>query len=192
MKLESTPIQPLSNPISPTEGIEADRASLQSTGSALGEEKVAGSAQSSMLDAEGVSSGGATASTNTSSSSNPAATGGAKEREGRGARGLLSSFMGGKQKGTAAGAPAGVGAGGSQTSLVQQQQQQQQQQQPGTTGPPKEDTPPRVRMAVGVAVQIRGGVCLLRRLFSRHSDENTTRPFMEAPGKRWRAGREQA
>ncbi|EON62282.1 hypothetical protein W97_01503 [Coniosporium apollinis CBS 100218] len=159
MKLESTQIQPLSNPIGQAEGIEADRASLQSTGSALGEEKVAGSAQSSMLDAEGVSSGAAAGVSGAAASNPGAAAGGAKEREGRGARGLLSSFMGGKQKGPAAGAPAGVGAGGSQTSLVQQQQQQQQ---PGATGPPKEDTPPRVRMAVGVAVQIRGRSVLVK------------------------------
>ncbi|KAF2497275.1 hypothetical protein BU16DRAFT_436893, partial [Lophium mytilinum] len=79
----------------------------------------------------------------------------------RGKRGMFGSLMGNPKKGPASPAqlgkqqPTASGAGSSQVSLSQQP--------PGSSnGPKEEQIPPRVRLAVGFAVQIRGKSILMK------------------------------
>lgn len=72
-------------------------------------------------------------------------------KEDKRSRGMLAGFMG-SRKPAPQSVGKNVGASGSQTSLTQQPSQP-----PGSSSGPKEDTgPPRVRIAVGLALQVRG------------------------------------
>jgi len=150
MKME-TGIPALTSPIHDPNA-DADKASLKSTASDLRD-----SATSSVTEQE----------TQAAQSQNQAQQGQGnnlnKDGDNRGKRGMFGSLMGNpNKKGPAPPAQLGKqqssvgGAGGSQVSLSQQQP-------PGSSnGPKEEQAPPRVRLAVGVAVQIRGKSILIK------------------------------
>lgn len=143
MKIESG-IPALTSPMGdlPDSG-QADRASLQSTASDLKDSGIPDDAQQP-----------------SSQTASPNAPGGQQSQPGSGkedkrGRGMLAGFIGSRKAPPNAGQQQGknVGASGSQTSLTQQPPQQP----PGSSGGPKEDAgPPRVRIAVGLALQVRG------------------------------------
>ncbi|KAF2843541.1 hypothetical protein M501DRAFT_924136 [Patellaria atrata CBS 101060] len=132
MSIESG-VPPLTNPHD-----DADRASLVSTASDLKE---------SPSEREGgetpVSAGGNVANS--------------KDQD-KSRRGMFGNFMGSKKTGPpSTQQKQAAGAGGSQVSLTQGQQP------PGSSNGPKEDQqPPRVRMAAGLAIQIRGKSVLVK------------------------------
>jgi hypothetical protein len=148
MKME-TGIPPLTNPIHDPNA-DADKASLKSTASDLRD-----SATSSVTEQE----------TQAAQTQNQGQQGQGNNvnkdlGDNRAKRGMFGSLMGNPKKGPPQPAQLGkqqapAGAGGSQVSLSQQP--------PGSSnGPKEEQAPPKVRLAVGFAVQIRGKSILIK------------------------------
>lgn len=154
MRIE-TGIPALVNPIVDPAPDSADKASLKSMASDMRD-----SANSSVAEQETQPMGSAPQAQNQPMSQGNNMVSNKDPGDNKRGRSMLANFMGAK-KGPVPAPQLGkqqssiTGSGGSQVSLTQQP--------PGSSNGPKEEPPPpRVRMSVGVAVQIRGKSILIK------------------------------